>query len=173
MSNTPTITLKKDLFEKNTTLTLGYSINIDKIIGQFMDRPQGRTTNNYFVGLTQVISPQTIAQVGYARSDSTGFESEGIRLVPTDGTPVSQSTCTAISATCAAESFPDSRRRNAYIFGINQYFADGPTPAFTHASLRLTLRYYTDSWNIKSRTAEIEYYKYLTEDLILRLDYRY
>jgi uncharacterized protein DUF3570 len=173
MSNTPTITLKKDLFEKNTTLTLGYSINIDKINGQFMDRTEGRTTNNYFAGITQVITPQTIAQLGYARSVSRGFESEGIRLVPTDGTPVSQSTCAAISATCATESFPSSRSRNAYIFGINQYFADGPTPIFRRSSLRLTLRYYTDSWDIKSRTAELEYYKYLTDDLIMRLDYRY
>jgi len=173
MSNTPTITLKKDLFDKNTTITLGYSINIDKINGQFMDRTEGRTTNNYFAGITQILSPQTIAQIGYARSDSSGFESEGIRLVPTDGTPVSQNTCTAISSTCATESFPSSRRRNAYIFGINQYFADGPTPVFRRSSLRLTLRYYTDSWDIKSRTAELEYYKYLTDDLIMRLDYRY
>ncbi len=137
-----------------------------------MDRTDGRTTDNYFVGVTQLLSPATIAQLGYARTSSSGFESEGIRLVPTDGTSVSQGACTAKSSTCAAESFPGERRRNAYIFGLNHYFADGFTPVFDRSSLRLTLRYYTDDWDIKSRMAEIEYYKYLTEELILRLDYR-
>ena len=32
-SDNPTITLKKDLFEKNTTLTLTYSQNIDQVYG--------------------------------------------------------------------------------------------------------------------------------------------
>lgn len=170
-SHTPTVTLKKDLFDKNTTFTAGFSRNMDSISGQFADGTKTRNTNNYFVGVTQVLSPFTVAQLGYSRNESKGFESEGIRLVPLDG--VAASTCTAKSATCVDEAFPSKRSRNAYIFGVNHYFKDGPTPLFDRSSVKFTLRYYHDDWRIKSYMAEAEYYKYLTEETVLRLNYRF
>lgn len=172
VSNTPTITIKKDLFEKNTTITLGFSRNMDSIDGQFMNGTQSRNTNNFFAGVTQVISPYTIAQLGYSRSESKGFEAEGIRLVPLNGTAASS--CTAKSATCVDELHPRTRDRNAYIFGINHYFKDGFIKSlFDRSSVRLTARYYDDSWDIKSYMGEVEYYKYMTENILLKLDYRY
>lgn len=171
ISHTPTVTLKKDLFDKNTTLTAGFSRNMDSISGQFADGAKTRNTNNYFVGVTQVLSPFTVAQLGYSRNESKGFESEGIRLVPLDG--VDPSTCTAESATCVDEVFPSKRSRNAYIFGVNHYFKDGPTAVFDRSSVKLTFRYYRDDWRIKSYMAEAEYYKYLTEETVLRLNYRF
>lgn len=170
-SHTPTVTLKKDLFDKNTTITAGFSRNMDSISGRFADGTRTRNTNNYFIGVTQVLSPFTVAQIGYSRNESRGFESEGIRLVPLDG--VDPSTCTDKSATCVDEAFPSERNRNAYIFGVNHYFKDGPTAIFDHSSVKLTLRYYRDDWRIKSYMAEAEYYKYLTEQTVLRLNYRF
>jgi len=59
-SNTPSISLKKDLFEKNTTLTAGYSKSMDDVYGQFMTEHKTKVTNSYFVGITQVLSPFTV-----------------------------------------------------------------------------------------------------------------
>ncbi|MBI5469327.1 MAG: DUF3570 domain-containing protein [Deltaproteobacteria bacterium] len=171
VSNTPTITLKKDLFDKNTTLTIGYSRNMDTISGKFVDTDKSRTTDNYFVGLTQVLSPFTIAQIGYSRNNSRGFESEGIRLVPLNGVDIS--TCTDKSATCVDEAHPGTRSREAVLFGVNHYFLDGLGGVLERASVKLNLRYYKDDWKIRSYTGEIEYNKYLRDDLILRLGYRY
>lgn len=170
-SRTPTVTLKKDLFDKNTTFTAGYSRNMDSISGQFIGGTRTRNTNNYFVGVTQVLSPVTVAQLGYSRNESKGYESEGIRLVPLNSTAASA--CTAKSAACVDEAFPSKRSRNAYLFGINHYFKDGPTAVFDRSSFKLTMRYYKDNWDIKSYMAEVEYYKYLTEQTVLRLDYRF
>ncbi len=41
------------------------------------------------------------------------------------------------------------------------------------SAIRLTLRYYTDDWNIHSHTEEAEYYMYLSGQDILRLNLRY
>lgn len=170
-SSTPTITFKKDLFEKNTTITAGYSRNADTIDGRFMDSSQDKTTDNYFVGLTQVVSPVTIAQIGYSNNNSRGQQSEGIRLVPVDGADAS--TCTAESVTCVDEAFPGNRVRQAYLAGVNHYFVEGAGGFLDRSSVKLTVRYYDDSWDIDSYTGEVEFNKYISEDLVLRLDYRY
>ena len=167
-SNTPTITLKKDLFEKNTTLTLAYSQNIDQVYGKYMTQKEGRDTYNYFFGITQVISPVTVARVGYSRSKENGFTSEGVRLVPVDG--ATQASCTDKSLTCVDEEFPNNRSRDAYLFGVNHYFKDG---IFAISAIRFTFRRYTDDWNIHSLTEDFEYYKYLSDQDILRLNFRY
>ncbi|MBI5562648.1 MAG: DUF3570 domain-containing protein [Deltaproteobacteria bacterium] len=170
-STTPTLTLKKDFNDKNTTLTAGYSRNFDTVHGQFMDNREKRNTNNYFVGLTQVISPMTVAQIGYSRSNSSGAESEGIRLVPING--VAASTCTAKGANCLAEAFPDKRTRNAYLAGVNHYFLTPGFSVLNKSSVKFNFRYYTDDWKIKSYMGETEWSKYLSGHTLLRLDYRY
>lgn len=167
-SHTPSLTLKKDLFEKNSTLTMSYSRNMDKVYGKFMNGEQGRNTDNYFFGITQVLSPLTIAQLGYSRSNVTGFNSDGVRLVPLNG--IYASSCTDRSASCADEAFPDNRKRDAVVFGINQYF---PNSIIDRSSVKFTYRYYNDDWNIASNTEEIEYNEYITEDTIFRVNFRY
>jgi hypothetical protein len=171
-SSTPTLTLKKELFEKNTTLTAGYSRNSDTIEGIFMPNEEDRTTDNFFFGLTQVLSPVTVAQVGYSHSKATGHLSEGIRLVAVDGTDAA--TCTDLTvAGCAAEVFPSERKRNAYLVGVNHYFTEGLGGLIERSAVKLTFRYYDDSWDVNSWMGEAEFYKYLDEDLIMRLNYRY
>jgi hypothetical protein len=171
-SSTPTITLKKDLFEKNTTLTAGYSRNADTISGKFMPNEETRSTDNFFAGITQVISPVTVAQLGYSHSRSTGHLSEGIRLVPLGATDAA----TCVDATvvgCVPEAFPSERKRDAYLAGVNHYFTEGLGGLLDRSAVKLTFRYYDDSWDVSSWMGEAEFYKYLNDDLIIRLNYRY
>lgn len=170
-SHTPTITLKKDLFDKNTTLTAGYSKNMDTVHGKFMDNREKRDTDNFYLGLTQIISPVTFAQIGYSRSNSSGAESEGIRLVPING--VDASTCADKSVNCLTEVFPDKRNRNAYLAGVSHYFLNPSLTPLNRSSIKFNFRYYTDDWKINSYTGEAEWSKYLSEQTVLRLDYRY
>ncbi|MFQ5735401.1 MAG: DUF3570 domain-containing protein [Thermodesulfobacteriota bacterium] len=170
-SLTPSITLTKDLFDKNTTLSFGYSRNIDRISGQFIGSTQSRDTDNFYIGLTQVLSPVTVAQIGYARSESRGLMIEGIRLVPLGS--VSASTCTVESATCVDEVAPSSRSRNSYMAGISHYYPGDGESFAARSALKLFFRYYDDDWDITSYTAEVEWDKYLDDDLVLGLMYRY
>lgn len=169
VSHTPTVTLKKELNDKNTTLTAGYSRNMDTVHGKFMSTREKRNTNNYFFGVTQLLSPVTVAQVGYSRSNSSGAQSEGIRLIPTGG--VAASTCTAESATCLVEAFPGKRIRNAYLAGVNHYILGWGF--LDRSAIKFNFRYYTDDWKIKSYTGETEWHKYVSDRTVLRLNYRY
>lgn len=170
ISSTPGITLKKDLFRKNTTLILGYSKNMDSVDGKYMTSTEKKNTNNYYAGFTQIITPKTIAQIGYLRNEATGFMPEGNRLVPVDG--ATASSCTDKSATCLLEVFPDGRRREAYLLGINHYLPHGLLYPPAASSVRLSLRYYRDDWDVSSYTEEAEYYQYLPDQNLLRLDIR-
>ncbi len=171
-SSTPAITLKKDLFEKNTTITAGYSRNSDTISGMFLADEAERTTHNYFLGLTQVLSPVTVAQLGYSRSRSSGELTEGIRLVAVDGTDAA--TCVDLTvAGCVPEAFPSERKRNSYLAGVSHYFTEGLGGLLERSAVKLTFRYYDDSWDVNSWMGEAEFYKYLDEDLIMRLNYRF
>lgn len=170
-SSTPTLTLKKDLFDKNTTFTAGYSRNSDTIDGKFMTNEADRTTDNFFAGITQVLSPVMVAQLGYSHSDSSGHLSEGIRLVPLGTTD--PATCVDISVNCAVEAFPPERKRDAYIIGLSRYFTEGLGGLINRSAVKLTFRYYDDSWDVNSWMGEAEFNKYLFDNLIMRLNYRY
>ena len=170
-SSTPTLTLKKDLFDKNTTLTAGYSRNSDTIDGQFMTGEADRTTDNFFAGVTQVLSQVMVAQIGYSHSNSSGYLSEGIRLVPLGTTDAA--TCVAVSVDCAIEAFPSERKRDAYIIGVSRYFTEGLAGLMDRSAVKLTFRYYDDSWDVNSWMGEAEFHKYLVDNLIMRLNYRY
>lgn len=177
-STTPTITLSKELFNKNTTLSFGFSKNMDEISGKFLGRTEKRNTSNYYLGVTQVVSPVTIVQAGYSHSNSKGYMPEGIRLVPVDG--ATAASCTEESATCMDEAFPDTRKRNAFILGINHYFkketdttiADKALGLTNGSTIRLTFRYYYDDWDIDAFTAEVVQTRPLSEKRTLRLNYR-
>lgn len=170
ISRTPGITLKTELFQKNTTLTLGFSENMDSVNGTYMTSTGEKNTNNYYAGLTQIITPKTIAQIGYSRNETTGFMPEGNRLVPVNGaTPAS---CTGISSTCLLEAFPPGRSREAYLFGINHYLLHGILYYPAPSSVRLSFRQYKDNWDVSSYTEEVEYYQYLPGRNLLRLDIR-
>jgi hypothetical protein len=169
LSNTPNLTLKKDLFEKNTTLTLSYSRNMDLVSGLFMDGQQSRTTDNYFMGITQLLSPVTFVQMGYSGSRASGYMQEGNRLVPISPTTAAQ--CTdKVAGSCEEEVFPNSRKRNAYIVGLNHYFDGG---LMDRSAVKLSYRYYKDDWDIVSHTEDVEYDKYLTDENLIGLNLRY
>ena len=170
-STAPSISLKKDLFNKNTTLSLAYSRNFDMIHGQYMNGYQYKKVDNFFGGITQVLSRYTVAQVGYQRTNTSGYLSEGVRLVPLQG--VLQSSCTGVSNTCAEEVFPNNRFRDAFILGISQYLDLPGTYVLDRASIKLTGRKYKDSWGVQSYTGEIEYNKYILDDLVMTLNYRH
>ncbi len=171
-SNTPTITLKKDLFGKNTTLTASYSGSFDKISGEFLPETKSRTTHNFFLGVTQLLTPRMFFQLGYTLTESTGQMTEGIRLVGLGSTD--PTTCTTLSANCVNERFPDSRTRRSFVAGLSRYFTfEGLGGVFNRAAVKLTLRYYNDDWKIKSYMAGIEYDKHINDNMLLGLNYRY
>jgi len=170
ISHTPSLTLTQELNQRNTALTFGYARNIDRIEGFYMDESEPLNTDNYYFGITQLLSPVMLTRIGYVRIHSEGQFSDGNSLIPLDGT---EEVCTEISESCVEEVLPDSRSRGAFVIGLDRYFTGDFISFLNRSSVKLTFRSYQDDWGIHSYTEEVELNKYVTPQTIIRLNYRF
>lgn len=153
-SQTPSISISKDFFQRNTTLTMGYAHNFDEVMGSYMEVSEDKNINNYAVSLTQALTPWTIAQIGYTLSDGSGYMGTGNRKVRLENDQEMD------------EYLPEERGKEAVGFRIAQWLP-------TNGSVQLSYRYYTDNWEIDSNTYQAQINQYVTADLLVRGEYRY
>ena len=153
-SQVPSISISRDLFQRNTTLTFGYAHNFDEVMGLYMPVSQNKDVNNYAVSLTQVLTPETIAQIGYNFSDGNGYMGTGNRKVRLE------------SGAEMDEYLPEERDREVIGLRVARWLP-------TNGSLQLLYRYYTDNWQIDSSTYQVQINQYVTEEILLRGEYRY
>ncbi|MEK6672499.1 MAG: DUF3570 domain-containing protein [Nitrospirota bacterium] len=152
-STTPSISVSKDFFQRNTTITVGYSHNSD----DDLHAPSGsgkRDVNNFAVSLTQVLSQWTVMQAGYTFSDMEGYLASGHRRVLLE------------NGAEVTEYVPAERKREAFGIRIAQWLP-------TNGSIHLSYRHYRDDWKINSNTYQMLVYQYLLKSLLLRGEYRY
>jgi hypothetical protein len=128
-------------------------------------QPTGELTNRkkkVYTGslsITQLLSPTTVLDVGYDFVSLKGFLSDPYRQVRvTDPTGMFVMT---------DELHPSKRTRHAVSGKISHMI---PT---IKASLMGNYRYYFDSWKVRSHTAEVKLNKYIVNDVIFGVNYRY
>jgi len=155
-------TVSQDLNDKNTTLTVRGQYNADlvgKILenGDLVNKKKKVYTGS--VNVAQLLSSTTVLDLGYDFVYLKGFLSDPYRQVKAfdmDGT-----------YEIVDELHPSSRTRQAVAGKISQMI---PT---IKASLIGSYRYYFDSWKVKSHTVEVKLNKYIVNDLIFGVNYRY
>lgn len=155
-------TLSQELNDKNTTVIIRGQYNAD-LVGKIL--PNGDLVNNtkkvYTASLnvTQLLSPTTVFDGGYDFVHLHGYLSDPYRQVKvTDNNGV---------FVLADELHPSNRTRHALSGKISQMI---PT---IKASLMGGYRYYFDSWKMKSHTAELRLNKYIVNDVIFGVNYRF
>ena len=140
-SQTYGLSTTRDFFQKNTTLDLGVGLGIDNVQN---DRELGYnaylTHQSVTLGVTQVFSPVSIAQILYDFNAESGYLSGPYRVARLD-----QGDGTVIGI---PENSPASRIRNSLAFKYNHFFRS------INSSLASTLRIYYDTWDVKSATIE-------------------
>ena len=154
-------TLSQDFFEKNTTVTVRGQYNADDV-GKITD-PGDIISNKkkVFTGsliVTQLLSPTTVLDVNYDIMHMKGFLSDPYRQVNVDSFGVKFS---------RDELHPDYRIRHAGTAKISQLIPS------IKAALIGSYRYYFDTWKVRSSTMELKFNKYVVDDLIFSVDYRY
>jgi hypothetical protein len=151
-SNTPALSLSKDFFQKNTTVKAGYSHGFD----EDLHAPSSgkKDMDNYSLSLTQVLSPQTVAQIGYTFSHAKGYLAGGHRRVVLEDELI------------VREYVPDERKRDAFGIRVAQWLP-------TEGSIQLSYRYYRDTWQIGSNTYTVQINQYITDLLLVRGEYRH
>ncbi len=162
VSNAVVGTLSFDMFKKNTTLTLRGQYNSDKV-GKILESGDVANQNKYVftgaVNLTQVLSPTTVLDVAYDVVYLKGLLSDPyLQVSVLDG---------AGGTVLVDELHPSKRTRHAGTARISQFIPS------IRASLLGSYRYYGDTWSVHSHTAELKLNKYITNDLVFGVDYRY
>jgi hypothetical protein len=113
-----------------------------------------RSSTNANLALTQLLSPTTVAMVGYGGTVQLGELSNGWNTVPlADGM-------------LGSERLPRLRHRHAVAGRLAQALP-------WHGVAKAFYRFYADSWNILAHTAEGQLYQRLGRLLYLRGSYRY
>jgi len=155
-------TLSVDMFRKNTTLTLRGQYNSDKV-GKILESGDVFNQNKYVftgaVNLTQVLSPTTVLDVAFDIVYLKGLLSDPylqVNVIDDAGGTV-----------LVDELHPSKRTRRAGTARVSQFIPS------IRASLIGSYRYYGDTWSVRSHTAELKLNKYVTNDLVFGVDYRY
>ncbi len=144
----------RDLFQKNTTISVGVNFEFDQsrpyfgtpiplsvMSGDAKGGNKTKTVSNIVLGVTQVMTRYWLANINYSAGQTSGYQTDPYRIIsqvdPVTGGPVQY----------LYESRPSSRFRQSIYLGNK--IALGPT--FADVSLRA----YHDSWGISSFTAEV------------------
>ncbi len=109
---------------------------------------------NTSVGYEQILSRRSYATVQYEFSAARGFLANAYRLV-------------SVAGILRGETHPRVRNRHTI---TGRYAIAWPR---IHASTHLTLRGYSDDWDIRAITPEVRWYQEADRALLLRFRYRY
>lgn len=149
-----------DVNQRNTTLVAGYGKSNDRI-GSHDDPTldEGRRTQEYLVGLTQVLSPTALVQSTLVSTHGRGWYNDPYKLTFSFfevGLPI-----------LAPDTRPDRRDTLAWLTRYRRHF-----PA-ARGTLQADYRFYRDDWGIRAHTLEVGWEQALNERWALRPALRY
>ncbi len=161
LSNNIATGIDKELFDKNTTLSLGYALSLDDVGRAHDDNfSKSLTTQSASASWTQIISPRLITQLTYELGNASGFQSSPYRFVPV------RMSVDAAPEFWVMETDPDERWRQAIVLAANHAVGDT-------GSIQGDYRLYHDDWGITSHTVGARYFFHITPSLELRLRERF
>jgi hypothetical protein len=147
------------LDEKNTTLAAGYGKSNDRVGARGLPKDNPRYTQEYLIGVTQVVTPVDIIQSTLTRSDGHGDYNDPYKLTFTFypvGVPQ-----------LVPDTRPDHRETLAWLTRYRHHFVD------LNGSLQADYRYYHDDWGITAHTLEVAWAQQLDERWLVRPALRY
>jgi hypothetical protein len=149
-----------DLDERNTTLTAGFGNSDDHVLSRddhTLNKP--RTTREYLVGITQILSPTALVQSTLTTARGEGWYNDPYKLTFTSfpsGPPFLMS-----------DVRPDHRDTWSWLTRYRQHFPEA------HGTLQAEYRFYRDDWGIRAHTIELAWQHEINERWSVRPALRY
>ena len=165
-SDTVSVRMTHDLFDRNTTVNLHVSHSWDKV-GKNNDPSFGWKDFNrtiYAGGLTQSLTQRWLVQVNYEATADSGFINNPYRSVYT------------IGGGTAPEHYPDARTGQAWVLRTGYGFAPDSTDELSpgqRSSIQFDYRYYQDTFDIQSHAARVLFQHYVGTNWLFGTSYRY
>jgi hypothetical protein len=159
-SMAPSLNYQLDFNRRNTALNLGVAHNIDrKITGDFVARPQQKDATDFLLGLSQVLTPTTLANVTLTLGTAHGYLSDPYKGFRFRGYPV--------ESVLFPEQRPGHRTKQILTTSLNQFFEP------VNGSADLTYRFYHDSFGIYGHTVTLEWLQNIGSHLVVAPLFRY
>ena len=154
-SYSPSVSGSLDFNARNTTLGAAAAVFFDDMhpTGPFTGLGGSRRILSLSASLTQTLSPLTLGGVTANLIHSSGFLGHPYNPVLT------------ASGNAVLENLPDKKTAWALSGQIIQGFRIGDRLG----SLHLDARWYTDDWELRSGTADLQWYQYVKEGTYVRL----
>lgn len=144
------VTIRHATPDQNTTFTLGGGYSGDEIsptVG--VPTTYGKRTYDAIVGVSQVLSPNDIAQLNFYYAHQSGYLTDPYK------------------AYWGIDNRPTTRGQFALLARWNHFFESA------NATLRTSYRYYDDDWDVKANTVTAEWAQTLPDGWVLTPNLRY
>ena len=163
--------LSYDFNNRNTTLQTGLSFASDTIdpeggipipfasmgeVGGVQPRQEGtedKNTVDLLLGVTQVIDKNTVGQLSYSFSNSSGYHTDPFKLLSLVNGDSGR------TEDYVFEGRPDERQKHSLYGSVKHHFTNDIAEA--------SYRFYTDDWGIDSHTLDLKYRKNLGKERYL------
>ncbi|MBK8164140.1 MAG: DUF3570 domain-containing protein [Gammaproteobacteria bacterium] len=145
LANTASFSISQEMFGDLTTVSMGYSRGWDTVgkRGQ-EDFAEDVARQNYRIGVSQVISKNTLLDIGLETVTDEGFLNNPYRSVRY------LDAGSAVGYSFEPEDYPRTRDSNAFSLKAIYYLP-------YRATVSAGFRYFSDSWGIQADTYEIGY----------------
>jgi hypothetical protein len=164
LSNGWSLNTITDFNQKNTNLLAGYGHTSDTImepkLGWTTDRY--KTGNDYIIGLTQLLDPNTSFTVNLSHGTAEGYMSDPYKIVSTHLLDVDPGTYYT-----PPENRPREKKKTVLFLGLNRNFERA------HGALDLSYRYYQDTFGLSSNTVALGWIQDLGSHVTLESLIRY
>lgn len=149
--------------KRNTGVSYGVSYIDDEIQPAFFETAREKESLDAYVGISQVLDPNTIASLNFTYSSFDGYLADPYKSIATNlevlpGFFLFQE---------VAENRPDERLRRIWFANVKRFFPG------LRASIDVDYRYFNDTWGIESHTFDFEWYQKIGDRFTLRPSYRY
>lgn len=172
-SNALAIKGSREMFDKNTLVTLGLAYADDDVLavpGTVLLEDQSKRSFDFSLGLSQVLNKRTVVDFNLSYGHDWGYLSDPYRQISQTETFIVDTPIGPFPITDTfdfPENRPDHRGRAAFRAGVRHYVEplDG--------GLSAAFRAFTDSAGIVSETIELEYAQQLGDRIILTPFFRF
>jgi len=130
------------------TLHLGLALSHDDVTPVTTRISQPKSSLAYALGWSWIVSEQDLLDVSASLTELNGYLTDPYKIVP-------------VGTGTAPENRPDKRTRYAALFKYGHFFTEA------NAALKVSYRYYWDTWAIRAHTIELLYDKRLGSQWIV------
>jgi len=163
VSNGWSVNTLTDFNQKNTTLLIGAAGTDDDIKVFYQTRRAKKRSNDYIVGLTQLLDPRTSVSLNFTWGQQRGYLADPYKLVQKRTEIISG----VFLPLTFAENRPAKREKWVAMASLNRAFPE------LHGAAELSYRFYHDTYDTDAHTIDLGWFQNVGRHLVVHPGLRF